>query len=211
VYASRRVAHGHRCCMCRLLQRQCVASALGVPFAEVKIQRTRGRKPFYAGQAHDTRAPNFNFNASHEVPQSATRGLRPALARAYGEGPPLIACHSHREAYSQTDTVVPTTTGGLRGVGGRASVHLRRGCGSTAAGQALAAGATGCFLRPLRAAVYPCRGGIFRMCTTQATPLALMFLPCCSGHKRKNPFMCPKVMHPLQRCAVAGHQGSWPR
>ena len=72
---SERLAHGHRCCMCRLLQRQCVAGALGVPFAELTIQRTRGRKPFYAGQAHDPRAPNFNFNVSHEVTQSAARDL----------------------------------------------------------------------------------------------------------------------------------------
>jgi hypothetical protein len=55
---------------CRLLQRHCVATALGVPFAEVAIQRTRGRKPVFAGTAHDPRAPNFNFNVSHEVPRS---------------------------------------------------------------------------------------------------------------------------------------------
>ena len=41
--------------------------ALGVPFEEVTIQRTRGRKPFYGGGTVHSSAPNFNFNLSHEV------------------------------------------------------------------------------------------------------------------------------------------------
>lgn len=55
-----------RALVSRLLQRQCVAAALGVPFAEVAIQRTKGRKPFFAGRISRPEAPNFNFNVSHE-------------------------------------------------------------------------------------------------------------------------------------------------
>lgn len=142
--------------MCRLLQRQCVAGALGVPFAEVTIQRTRGRKPFYAGQAQDPRAPNFNFNVSHEVPQSAAHDLRLAMATACQNRSRQRTCHL-MEVDSQTHRV-PITTGGLRGVGGGASLHLRRGRGSTAAGPTLAAGAIGGVLCPLRAAVHSRRG-----------------------------------------------------
>ena len=163
-----RLAYGHRCCMCRLLQRQCVAGALGVPFAEVTIQRTRGRKPFYAGQAHDPRAPNFNFNVSHEVPQSTAYELRPAVATACAQGPDNMSLK--REVDCQTHTVVLATTGELCGVGGGASVHLRRRRGSTAAGQALAAGAAGGLLCPLRAAVHPCRGMCRGLCANQTTP-----------------------------------------
>lgn len=108
---SERLAHGHRCCMCRLLQRQCVAGALGVPFAGVTIQRTRGRKPFYAGQAHDPRAPNFNFNVSHEVPQSAARDLRLAVATAWSQESSQESCMLTREHVSRQRTAVPTTTG----------------------------------------------------------------------------------------------------
>jgi 4'-phosphopantetheinyl transferase len=55
-----------RALVSRLLQLQCVSRALCVPFEAVSIQRTRGKKPFYAGGARHPGAPNFNFNVSHE-------------------------------------------------------------------------------------------------------------------------------------------------
>lgn len=76
----------------RLLQRQCVAAALGVPFAAVTIQRTKGRKPFFAGRVSKPQAPNFNFNVSHEV-----RGLENLQAASAGS-PAIDAAieHTHR-------------------------------------------------------------------------------------------------------------------
>lgn len=58
-----------RSMLSRLLQRQCIHTALGLPWKQVKVKRTRGRKPFAViGQSVDkTHAPNFNFNVSHEV------------------------------------------------------------------------------------------------------------------------------------------------
>ncbi|EIE24817.1 4'-phosphopantetheinyl transferase [Coccomyxa subellipsoidea C-169] len=56
-----------RALVSRLLQRQCVAVALGIPWEKVLIKRTKGRKPFVINKGLDkTHAPNFNFNVSHE-------------------------------------------------------------------------------------------------------------------------------------------------
>lgn len=57
-----------RALVSRLLQRQCVAVAFGIPWEKVLIKRTKGRKPFVISKGLDkTHAPNFNFNVSHEV------------------------------------------------------------------------------------------------------------------------------------------------
>lgn len=69
----------------RLMARACSARALGLAWEEVRIERTRGRRPYCAngsGDAtsggadssinnsistnHTNRPPNFNFNAAHE-------------------------------------------------------------------------------------------------------------------------------------------------
>eukprot|EP00884_Botryococcus_braunii_P009141 jgi/Botrbrau1/18228/Bobra.53_1s0084.1 len=57
-----------RAMVSRLLQRQCIHTALGVPWKQVKVKRTRGRKPFAAlpPSVDKSHAPNFNFNVSHE-------------------------------------------------------------------------------------------------------------------------------------------------
>ncbi len=57
-----------RALVSRLLQRQCVAVALGIQWEKVLIKRTKGRKPFLINKGVDKiHAPNFNFNVSHEV------------------------------------------------------------------------------------------------------------------------------------------------
>lgn len=57
-----------RALISRLLQRACICQALGVPWQQVQVRRTRGRKPFCANLPLPTAtAPNFNFNVSHEV------------------------------------------------------------------------------------------------------------------------------------------------
>ncbi|KIY97811.1 L-aminoadipate-semialdehydedehydrogenase-phosphopantetheinyl transferase [Monoraphidium neglectum] len=51
----------------RLLVRRCCADALGIPWRQVVVKRTRGRKPFCANAGVGrSNAPNFNFNVSHE-------------------------------------------------------------------------------------------------------------------------------------------------
>ena len=65
-----------RALVSRLMQRQCVAVALGIPWEKVLIKRTKGRKPFVINKGLDkTHAPNFNFNVSHEVRSPASRRL----------------------------------------------------------------------------------------------------------------------------------------
>lgn len=63
----------------RLMARRVSSLCLGVPWFEVNIWRTRGRKPFCAnsGRLRDG-APNFNFNISHEV---RAAGLRAAACK----------------------------------------------------------------------------------------------------------------------------------
>lgn len=51
----------------RLLQRAAAAAALGVPFGEAVIQRTRGGRPYLASTGDRSAAPNFNYSVSHEV------------------------------------------------------------------------------------------------------------------------------------------------
>jgi len=52
----------------RLLRRAMCSRALGVAWSEVKIDKTKGRKPFAVapGGRNPPWAPNFNFNISHE-------------------------------------------------------------------------------------------------------------------------------------------------
>lgn len=55
----------------RLLARRCCSDCLGIPWSDVLIKRTRGRKPFCANSGAAVRErrhllPNFNFNISHE-------------------------------------------------------------------------------------------------------------------------------------------------
>jgi 4'-phosphopantetheinyl transferase len=56
-----------RAMVSRLLQRACVMQALGEPWDQIVIKRTKGKKPFYAGHITRPHAPNFNYNVSHEV------------------------------------------------------------------------------------------------------------------------------------------------
>ena len=58
-----------RAMVSRLLQRQCISRALGIPWSEAKVKRTRGKKPFavITAKVDKSHAPNFNFNVSHEV------------------------------------------------------------------------------------------------------------------------------------------------
>ncbi|GBF99739.1 L-aminoadipate-semialdehydedehydrogenase-phosphopantetheinyl transferase [Raphidocelis subcapitata] len=66
--AYRSVDDQKRAVASRLLVRACCAEVLSLPWREVDIRRTRGRKPFCANAGAPGRAaaPNFNFNVSHE-------------------------------------------------------------------------------------------------------------------------------------------------
>lgn len=57
-----------RALISRLMQRACVSNVLGMPWADVDVKMTKGRKPFVANAAAQKRlhAPNFNYNVSHE-------------------------------------------------------------------------------------------------------------------------------------------------
>eukprot|EP00670_Eutreptiella_braarudii_P028629 CAMPEP_0174377792 /NCGR_PEP_ID=MMETSP0811_2-20130205/121660_1 /TAXON_ID=73025 ORGANISM="Eutreptiella gymnastica-like, Strain CCMP1594" /NCGR_SAMPLE_ID=MMETSP0811_2 /ASSEMBLY_ACC=CAM_ASM_000667 /LENGTH=489 /DNA_ID=CAMNT_0015529873 /DNA_START=726 /DNA_END=2191 /DNA_ORIENTATION=- len=50
----------------RLLTHAAVATVLGIPYREISIGRTKGRKPFLCTPHNVDWAPNFNFNISHE-------------------------------------------------------------------------------------------------------------------------------------------------
>jgi hypothetical protein len=54
-----------RALVSRLLQRGCAATALGLPFREAVIRRTRGGKPYIASACDRSAAPNFNYSVSH--------------------------------------------------------------------------------------------------------------------------------------------------
>lgn len=69
-----------RAVVSQLLQRACICAVLGVGWADAAIARTRGAKPFYAGAANRSHAPNFNYNVSHEVGLQAPAAQRPAAA-----------------------------------------------------------------------------------------------------------------------------------
>eukprot|EP00967_Tisochrysis_lutea_P036595 scaffold44080_cov36-Tisochrysis_lutea.AAC.6 len=61
-----------RALVSRLMQRRATALALGVPYAQVEIRRSRGGKPFVSTvppsmRRSVTRAPNFNFNVAHDA------------------------------------------------------------------------------------------------------------------------------------------------
>lgn len=50
----------------RLMQRACVRQVCGCMDSEVRVQRTKGGKPFCTN-TKPSHAPNFNFNVSHEA------------------------------------------------------------------------------------------------------------------------------------------------
>eukprot|EP00798_Chlamydomonas_sp_ICE-L_P007540 gene7540-689_t len=56
----------HRALISRLMQRSCISKLFGVPLTEVRISRTKGRKPFADPGLNKGEAVNFNFNVSHE-------------------------------------------------------------------------------------------------------------------------------------------------
>lgn len=56
-----------RAIISRLLQYKCIVTTFNIPFSEVVIKRTKGRKPYCANDLSKPQAPNFNFNVSHEV------------------------------------------------------------------------------------------------------------------------------------------------
>lgn len=51
----------------RILQRYAASVSLGIPFREVNISRTRGRKPFASNARSPATSVNWNYNVSHEV------------------------------------------------------------------------------------------------------------------------------------------------
>jgi len=58
-----------RALVSRLLQRRVCHEGTGLPYADVRIDRTKGGKPFMANKPAASamaEAPNFNFNVSHE-------------------------------------------------------------------------------------------------------------------------------------------------
>eukprot|EP00854_Cymbomonas_tetramitiformis_P014522 gene14522-17166_t len=55
-----------RAIVSRLLQRRCIEMALDIPYENICIKRTKGRKPFLANKGNTPAAPNFNYNVSHE-------------------------------------------------------------------------------------------------------------------------------------------------
>jgi len=55
-----------RALISRLLARFACSVALGMPYEEVIIKRTKGKKPFLSNPPPDRRHRNWNFNCSHE-------------------------------------------------------------------------------------------------------------------------------------------------
>eukprot|EP01026_Neomeris_dumetosa_P052463 TRINITY_DN463_c1_g1_i4.p2 TRINITY_DN463_c1_g1~~TRINITY_DN463_c1_g1_i4.p2 ORF type:complete len:305 (-),score=28.08 TRINITY_DN463_c1_g1_i4:219-1133(-) len=68
-----------RAVISRLLQRRCVSHCFGIPFDQVRLKRTKGKKPYAvlgcgmnecsiyeSVNKRWQEAPNFNFNVSHE-------------------------------------------------------------------------------------------------------------------------------------------------
>lgn len=52
----------------QLLQRKCISAALNIPWSQIRIRKTKGKKPWVLCDGVDKdHAPNFNFNVSHEV------------------------------------------------------------------------------------------------------------------------------------------------
>ncbi len=74
----------------RLLQRHCTCQALGLDWREVVIKRTRGRKPFAAGDGQRSKCPNFKLNVPHEVrhvrARSKIRSCGPVANRSVPQG-----------------------------------------------------------------------------------------------------------------------------
>lgn len=75
----RMVEDQRRALVSRLLQLAACGRALGVPSEAVRLERTKGGKPFASEpQARPIDAPNFNFSVSHEVRSTrAVRSLTP--------------------------------------------------------------------------------------------------------------------------------------
>ena len=61
------IADQKRHLVSRLLARAAAHAALGLPHAEVLVQRTRGGKPYIANELPKPEAPNYNYSVSHEV------------------------------------------------------------------------------------------------------------------------------------------------
>ena len=56
----------------QLLQRKCISTALQIPWSQIRIRKTKGKKPWVLCDGVDKdAAPNFNFNVSHEVCHSS--------------------------------------------------------------------------------------------------------------------------------------------
>jgi hypothetical protein len=70
-----------RAAVSALLQRAAVCAVLGVPWDAVRIDRTRGGKPFYAAGANRRDAPNWNYNVSHEVRSHGTQGTHAGVGQ----------------------------------------------------------------------------------------------------------------------------------
>jgi phosphopantetheinyl transferase len=52
----------------QLLQRKCISEALLIPWSQIRIRKTKGKKPWVLCEGVEKdHAPNFNFNVSHEV------------------------------------------------------------------------------------------------------------------------------------------------
>lgn len=80
----------------RLFSRRVATAILGMEFSEVKIKRTKGRKPFIANppspssNAVRKACPNLNYNISHEVGDYSaswdTFARRPSRRRTFRHG-----------------------------------------------------------------------------------------------------------------------------
>lgn len=55
-----------RALVSRLAQRACISKVLGIPWQQVSIGRTKGRRPFAVNAVNKPHAPNFNYNVSHD-------------------------------------------------------------------------------------------------------------------------------------------------
>lgn len=57
-----------RALISRLLQRRAVNEVTGIPYPNIEISRTKGKKPYLSNMLRcSTAVPNFNFNVAHEV------------------------------------------------------------------------------------------------------------------------------------------------
>lgn len=91
----------------QLLQRKCISTALQIPWGQIRIRKTKGKKPWVLCEGVDKDdAPNFNFNVSHEV---AFRREHPLAFSLHF----LVLIHLHVLGLSLAHAQLYCTTGRL--------------------------------------------------------------------------------------------------